>query len=127
MAALAMTISTRPQACIALSTRRCNSSLLPILQGTAMASPPSARISAAACSQASALRPEITTFAPCAAIPLALASPKPRLEPVIIATLPCRSNKEDAVIVTSYFYSLCKLTIHTVNFDYTLKILLERK
>src|SRR4051812_6079153 len=87
----------RPHFASVVSTRCCNSSLRPILQGTAIASPPAASIWATAVLQASALRPEITTFAPCSARPLALARPRPRLEPVTMATLPWRSNKEEVI------------------------------
>ena len=50
-------------------------------------------ISLATLSQTSALREEITTFAPCSAMRSAMASPMPRVEPVMTATLPFMSNK----------------------------------
>jgi hypothetical protein len=49
---------------------------------------------AATASQLSALRLEITTRAPWAAICCAMALPIPRLEPVISATLPDRSKSD---------------------------------
>src|SRR5688572_26361139 len=48
---------------------------------------------AATASQASCLRLEITTLAPCAASASAIAFPMPLVEPVTTATLPCRSNR----------------------------------
>ena len=55
-----------------------------------------ALISAATASHASCLRLEITTFAPCSASSRADALPMPRDEPVMIATLPVRSNSDIA-------------------------------
>src|ERR1700731_3406600 len=63
-----------------------------MLQGMTKASPPSARIDLATSSQASALRLDTTTFAPSCANSSAVARPMPRLEPVMTATLPVRSN-----------------------------------
>ena len=59
---------------------------------------PAARalIAAATSSQGPALREEITTLAPWAAICSAMALPMPREEPVITATLPVRSNSVPA-------------------------------
>src|SRR6516164_3018497 len=57
-----------------------------------MAVPPAAEISAATAAQLSLLRLDITTRAPCCAICTAIALPIPRLEPVMRATLPDRSN-----------------------------------
>jgi len=54
--------------------------------------PPPAVICAAVASQLSGLRLEMTTRAPCSAICMAIALPIPRLEPVMRATLPDRSN-----------------------------------
>src|SRR6516162_3105036 len=56
------------------------------------ASPPCWRMSRATASQAPALRLDITTLAPSCAKASALARPMPRLEPVMIATLPSRPN-----------------------------------
>ena len=56
-------------------------------------SPCSALIAAATSSQASCLRLEMTTLAPCSASASAIALPIPRDEPVTIATFPVRSNK----------------------------------
>ena len=78
------------------SSSACSSSLRPTLQAMANALPPAALIAAAVASQASALRLEITTRAPWAAICSAIALPMPRLEPVIRATLPVRSNRDMA-------------------------------
>ncbi|MET4720599.1 hypothetical protein ABIF63_004705 [Bradyrhizobium japonicum] len=44
-------------------------------------------------SQTSALREEITTLAPCSAMRSAIASPMPRVDPVMTATFPFMSNK----------------------------------
>src|SRR5262249_37536011 len=63
-----------------------------MLQAMTQASPPCWRMSWATASQASALRLDITTLAPSRAIASALARPMPRLEPVMIATLPSRAN-----------------------------------
>ena len=58
------------------------------------ASRPRARLMAAAVSaQASALRDEMTTVAPCSASRSAIALPMPRDEPVTIATRPVKSNR----------------------------------
>src|SRR5579863_1405951 len=58
------------------------------------ASRPRARLmSAAVPAQASALRDEMTTVAPCSASRSAIALPIPREEPVTIATRPLRSNR----------------------------------
>src|SRR3954469_4316537 len=66
-----------------------------MLQGMTCASPPAFRMPSAAASQASALRLEITTFAPSFARSSAEERPMPRLEPVMTATLPVRSNGVD--------------------------------
>ena len=50
------------------------------------------RIASATSSQASALRLETTTLAPCAAIVSAMERPMPRLDPVMTATWPVRSK-----------------------------------
>src|ERR1700722_17292693 len=58
------------------------------------ASRPRARLMAAAVSaQASALRDEMMTVAPCSASRSAMARPMPREEPVTIATRPVKSNR----------------------------------
>src|SRR5260370_29841665 len=61
-------------------------------QAMTWASPPDLRIDAATSRQASALRLEITTLAPSLASSSAEDRPMPRLEPVMTATLPVRSN-----------------------------------
>src|SRR4051812_38742715 len=71
-----------------------------MLQGITWASPPAFRMPSAAASQASALRLEITTLAPSFANSSAEARPMPRLEPVMTATLPVRSNGVDCMIVS---------------------------
>src|ERR1700751_4392448 len=63
-----------------------------MLQAMTWASPPSLRRALAPPSQASALRLEITTLAPSRASSSAEERPMPRLEPVMTATLPVRSN-----------------------------------
>ena len=62
-----------------------------------IASPPAFLISAAASSQAGALRLETTTRAPCSARCIAIDLPMPLLEPVTTATLPERSKSGDAM------------------------------
>ena len=59
--------------------------------------PPAARISAAASSQAGALRDDTTTRAPDSARCMAIDLPMPLLEPVTTATLPVRSKSGDAM------------------------------
>src|SRR5229473_1720828 len=63
-----------------------------ILQAMTWASPPALLIPSATSLQASALRLEITTLAPSLASSSAEERPMPRLEPVMTATLPVRSN-----------------------------------
>ena len=66
--------------------------LRPMLHGMTIASPPAFLIAATTSSQASALRLETTTLAPSAAMISAAERPMPRLEPVMTATWPDRSN-----------------------------------
>src|SRR5579871_2974690 len=66
-----------------------------MLQAMTCASPPALRTPAATSSQASALREEITTFAPNLASSSAEERPMPRLEPVTTATCPERSKGVD--------------------------------
>src|SRR4051794_9562270 len=68
-----------------------------MLQGITWASPPALRMPSATVSQASALRLEITTFAPSFANSSAEERPMPRLEPVTTATRPVRSNGVDGM------------------------------
>src|SRR4029079_11602474 len=63
-----------------------------MLQGMTWASPPLFLMPSATSWQASALRREITTLAPSFASSSADERPMPRLEPVMTATLPGRSN-----------------------------------
>src|SRR3984885_4399950 len=88
-------MSIRPNALLVSSTRRRSSSLDEMLAAIGFAaSRPRARLMAAAVSaQASALRDEMMTVAPCSASRSAIARPIPREEPVTIATRPVRSNK----------------------------------
>src|SRR5258705_9186503 len=65
-----------------------------MLHAMGVASPPSLLIAAATSVHLSALRLEITTFAPARAIASAIARPMPLVEPVITATFPVRSNSE---------------------------------
>src|SRR5271169_1951792 len=69
-----------------------------MLQAMTWASPPSFLMWSATSSQASALRLEITTLAPSLASSSAEARPMPRLEPVMTATLPVRSNGVDFIV-----------------------------
>ena len=91
-AALHTRLSMRPHFFITVSTRLCAAALSPTLHGTASASCPRAVNSAATASHASALRLEITTFAPRLAISSAMDLPMPLVEPVISATFPLRLN-----------------------------------
>jgi hypothetical protein len=59
----------------------------------AAASPPAFTISSAVCSACSRVLEHVTTEAPALASPSAIALPKPRPEPVMIATLPDKSNR----------------------------------
>src|SRR5882724_2689478 len=63
-----------------------------MLAAIAIASPPEAQMAFATCSQTSALRLEITTFAPACAMCSAIERPMPRVDPVTMATLPLRSK-----------------------------------
>ena len=64
----------------------------PMWHAIARASPPASDDPLRHCGTGSALRLETTTFAPCSANALAIASPMPRLAPVTTATRPYRSN-----------------------------------
>src|SRR3954454_23246694 len=77
-----------------------------MLQAITWTSPPVLRIPAATSSQASALRLEITTLAPSLANSSAEERPMPRLEPVITATLPVRSNGVDCMGRLPFFLLL---------------------
>src|SRR5579859_1457266 len=68
-----------------------------MLAPMAIAVPPSAWISATTSWQASILRLEMVTRAPCRASSTAMARPMPRDEPVTRAVLPLRSNSEGTV------------------------------
>src|SRR3954464_10383608 len=72
-----------------------------MLQAMTCASPPDLLMPAATSSQASALRLEITTLAPSFARSSAEDRPMPRLEPVMTATCPVRSNGGDFIGVGS--------------------------
>jgi hypothetical protein len=83
---IAPTLPSAPRISASTSLRR------EMLQGITAAVPPLSRIAAATGSQASALRLEITTFAPIRAMVSAIERPMPRLEPVTTATLSVRSK-----------------------------------
>ena len=72
-----------------------------MLQGMTWASPPAFLMPSATSWQASALRLEITTFAPSFASSSAEERPMPRLEPVMTATFPVRSNGVFFIVVVS--------------------------
>src|SRR5580704_6855820 len=78
-----------------------------MLQAMTWASPPSLRMPLATSSQASALRLEITTLAPSRASNSAEERPMPRLEPVMTATLPVRSNGVDFTVRTPFRFCRC--------------------
>src|ERR1700730_14948199 len=83
-----------------------------MLQGMTWASPPALRMPAATSSQASALRLEMTTLAPSFASNSAEARPMPRLEPVMTATRPVRSN--GGVFIVSSAHSFLLLAIKSL-------------
>ena len=92
-------MSILPNASRVFATRFSSCARSETLHGIGMASPPASRMPAATRSQASCLRLEITTLAPCAASASAIALPMPLVEPVTIATLPCRSNRSFTAIL----------------------------
>src|SRR6478672_2794231 len=71
-----------------------------MLQGITCASPPAFLMPSATSWQASALRLEITTLAPSFARSSAEERPMPRLEPVMTATFPVRSNGVFFIVVS---------------------------
>src|ERR1700684_4458905 len=83
------------------ATSASTSSRREMLQAMTWASPPALRMPLATSSQASALREEITTFAPSLASSSADERPMPRLEPVMTATCPVRSKGVDFMDVSS--------------------------
>src|SRR5688572_20191120 len=87
-------MSMRPHLAMVLSTRACTSSLRDTLQGCASTSKPCFSNSARTASQASALRLYTTTLQPGSASSSAMDLPMPRVETVISATLPLKSNDE---------------------------------
>src|ERR1039457_6757612 len=91
-AALHTRMSIFPHCFIVASTSCCNCSLCAILHGSEIASKPLPVNSLVTSAQASALRLEITTFAPACAISSAMDLPMPLVEPVVSATLPVKSN-----------------------------------
>src|SRR6476620_4930550 len=76
-----------------------------MLQGMTWASPPAFLMPSATSWQASALRLETTTFAPSLASSSAEERPMPRLEPVMTATFPVRSNGVFFIVVGSLLSS----------------------
>src|ERR1700735_5840453 len=92
-AALQTRTSILPQWALVASTSACNAGLLEMLQGRASAWPGClALMAAATASQASALRLDTTTLAPCSARRWGIASPMPRGEPGTTATFSVRLN-----------------------------------
>src|ERR1700739_3915536 len=77
-----------------------------MLQGMTCASPPALLMPSATSLQASALREEITTLAPSFASNSAEERPMPRLEPVMTATWPERSNGVFFIVVLLRDYLL---------------------
>src|ERR1700737_1362009 len=77
-----------------------------MLQAMTWASPPASLMPSATASQASRLRLEITTLAPSFASSSAEERPMPRLEPVMTATLPVRSNGVFFILVSSAYLLL---------------------
>src|SRR5579864_4119201 len=86
--ALLTRMSIWPKACCARSTSSLQPASVLTSATTASTVLPAARSSAAVSSSVAWVRPFSTTRAPSAASALAAALPKPRLEPVTIATLP---------------------------------------
>src|SRR5213592_3631184 len=89
--ALLTRMSTRPNRCLAASTRRSASSRLAASAATPRTAPPCASSSFAERWSRSASRPETTTAAPSSASNAAIARPMPRPPPVTIATRPSRA------------------------------------
>src|SRR4051794_16604375 len=108
-------MSILPKCLVAPEISASTSSRREMLQGITWASPPALRIPAATSSQASALRLEITTLAPSLANSSAEERPMPRLEPVITATLPVRSNGVDFMGGCSLFCTLVALFFRLVD------------
>jgi hypothetical protein len=79
MAALQTMMSTWPQAAMVWSISAWHSGLRPMLQASAMAVPPFAVMASTTSWQASTLREDTTTFAPCSAMRSQMARPMPRL------------------------------------------------
>src|SRR5882757_9362046 len=88
-----------PNSARAASTRRSRSALAPTLAGTEIARPPlRALMCSHTWSQASCLRDETTTFAPCEARASAIDLPIPREDPVTMALFPRRSKLDDMAL-----------------------------
>src|SRR5258705_10973111 len=92
-------MSTLPKCLGVPVTSASTSSRREMLQGMTWASPPAFLMPSATSWQASALRLEITTFAPSFASSSAEERPMPRLEPVMMATFPVRSNGVFFIVV----------------------------
>src|SRR6202140_3491814 len=86
-----------------------------MLQAMTRASPPALLMPSATSLQASALRLEITTLAPSFASSSAEERPMPRLEPVMTATLPARSNGGDFMVALLGRHSGARVYARTAN------------
>src|SRR5882757_7388696 len=96
-------MSILPKCFVAPETSASTSARREMLQAITWASPPALRMPSATASQASALRLEITTLAPSLASNSAEERPMPRLEPVMTATFPVRSNGVFFTTVLRFF------------------------
>src|SRR5882757_1322298 len=92
-------MSTLPYCFVAPEISASTSAGREMLQGMTWASPPDLLMPSATSLQASALRLEITTLAPSFASSSAEERPMPRLEPVMTATWPVRSNGVFFIVV----------------------------
>src|SRR6201996_134739 len=99
-------MSILPYCLMVPSISALTSSWREMLQGMTCASPPALVIPSATSLHASALREEITTLAPSLASNSAEERPMPRLEPVMTATLPVRSNGVFFIVGCSLGFSV---------------------
>src|SRR5882724_671291 len=100
--ALQAMMSRRPNAATARSTSEAQALGSETSVWTEIARPPACLISSAADCASAALREVVTTAAPASAMPLAIARPSPRPEPVTMATLPARLKRERDIDLGPY-------------------------
>src|SRR5829696_3403147 len=93
MPALLTSTSNLPNRSIPKPTRSSQLCRSEVSTLVAAALPPALAISSAVCSACLRVLEQVTTVAPAAARPMAIALPSPRPDPVTIATFPDRSNR----------------------------------